>query len=80
MDESLGATNEFISAFHVAVQTSLWISNWDHAEMAEQRLLRIVPFTAESYIYVNARRREIKATGKQRLSIYTIRPAAPNQP
>lgn len=33
-----------------------------------------------SYIFASAEQREIKATRKQRLQIYTIRPAAPNQP
>lgn len=80
MDGSLGRTNEFISTVHVAVQTPLWISNWDHAEMAERRMLRIVLFTAESYISASAEQREIKVAGKQRLQIYTMRPAAPNQP
>lgn len=36
-------------------------------KMAERRLLRIVLFTAESYISASAALREIKVTGKQRL-------------
>lgn len=67
MDGSLSRTNEFISTPHVAVQTSLCISNSDHTEMAERRLLRIVLFTAESNVSVSEEQQEIKATEKQRL-------------
>ncbi len=69
--------------FHCSCRRSAPTSRYQTeitAKMAERRLLRIVLFTAESYISARAEQREIKATGKQRLQIYTIRPAAPNQP
>ena len=55
-------------------------SRWDPTETAERRPLRIVIFPAESCAFARAERRQIKARGKQRRQIYTIRPAATNQP